>query len=96
MPTIKHIYDREGPGTQEAVAPEIQALRDLVDTGYRIPEWMLSLRPTLDKGYVVPDPMKWNRVRDILAIEFQKYLIEDTPAEEALARAERQIAKLYE
>jgi ABC-type glycerol-3-phosphate transport system substrate-binding protein len=100
MPTIKYIYDRETASLDAdsggLVPPEIRELRDLVDTSYRVPQWMLSLRPTLDKGYVVPDPLTWNRARDILAIEFQKYLTEDIPAEEALARAERQIDKLYE
>jgi hypothetical protein len=99
MPTIKHIYDREDldAATESggAVPPEIQGLRDLVDTSYRVPKWMLSLRPTLDKGYVVPDPLTWNRTRDIVATEFQKYLEEDISAEEALARAEFQIDQLY-
>jgi hypothetical protein len=57
---------------------------------------MLSLRPTLDKGYCVPDPITWNRVRDIVGIEFQKYLNEDVSAGEALARAKKQIDRLYE
>ncbi len=97
MPTIKYIYDRQRAAYQpEPVPPAIAELRALVDPSYRVPDWMLSLRPTLDLGYCVPDPLKWNRVRDIVGIEFQKYLDEDISAEEALARAERQIEKLYE
>jgi ABC-type glycerol-3-phosphate transport system substrate-binding protein len=97
MSTIRYIYDRQGPDYRPEPAPaEIEQLRSLVDRDYRVPQWMLSLRPTVDKGYCVPDPMRWNRVRDIMGIEFQKYLNEDISAEEALARAKRQIDKLYE
>jgi ABC-type glycerol-3-phosphate transport system substrate-binding protein len=101
MPTVKCIYDRHrpdaSPAASDAAPREIQALRDLVDPAYQVPGWMLTLRPTLDLGYVVPDPIRWNRVRDIVAIEFQKYLSDDDiAAEEALARAERQIDRLYQ
>lgn len=77
------------------VPPRIAALRALVDPSYRIPAWMLSLRPTVDKGYCIPDPLTWARVSDIMGVEFQKYLNEDIPASEALARAGRQIEELY-
>ncbi len=97
MSTIKHIYDHHTPGYDpEPVPPEIAELRALVDPSYRVPEWMVSLRPTLELGYCVPDPLRWNRVRDIVGIEFQKYLDEDISAEESLARARRQIEKLYQ
>ena len=97
MSPVKHIYDRQDQAIGSRPVPErIQGLRDLVDPTYRVPDWMLSLRPTVEKGYCVPDPLTWNRVRDIVGIEFQKYLSEDITAEEALARAERQIDKLYE
>ena len=56
---------------------------------------MLSLRPTVDKGYCIPDPLTWARVSDIMGVEFQKYLNEDIPAAEALGRAERQVEELY-
>jgi hypothetical protein len=97
MSTIKHIYDRQMTAYLPEPAPSaIAELRTLVDPSYRVPDWMLSLRPTLELGYCVPDPLRWNRVRDIVGIEFQKYLDEDISAEDALARAERQIDKLYE
>ena len=97
MSPIKHIYDRQGEAVaSEPLPPRIRELRDLVDPTYRVPDWMLSLRPTVDRGYCVPDPLTWNRVRDIVGIEFQKYINEDVSAQEALARAERQIDKLYE
>jgi ABC-type glycerol-3-phosphate transport system substrate-binding protein len=50
----------------------------------------------VDKGYCIPDPLTWQRVADIVGIEFQKYLTEDISAEDALARAKRQIDRLYE
>ncbi|UCC68166.1 MAG: hypothetical protein JSV79_13835, partial [Armatimonadota bacterium] len=97
MSTIKHIYDRQTAGApQQPAAPEIEELRELVAPAYRVPDWMMSLRPTVDKGYCVPDPLTWYRVSDIVGIEFQKYLSEDIPAEEALGRAKRQIDRLYE
>lgn len=96
MSPIRYIYDRQHPEYRPEPVPDaIRELRALVDPEYRIPDWMLSLRPTLDQGYCVPDPLTWNRVRDILAIEFQRYLSEDVPAEDALARAQRQMDKLY-
>jgi len=96
MPTIKYIYDRQHPDYRPQPAPpQIEGLRELVAPDYRLPDWMMSLRPTLDKGYCVPDPIRWNRVRDIVGIEFQKYLSEDISAEEALRGAQRQIDKLY-
>jgi ABC-type glycerol-3-phosphate transport system substrate-binding protein len=97
MSTIKWIYDRQDPHrASRPAAARIQALRDLVDPRYRVPEWMMTLRPTVDLGYCVPDPIRWTRVSDILGIEFQKYLSENISAEEALARAKRQIDKLYQ
>jgi ABC-type glycerol-3-phosphate transport system substrate-binding protein len=66
-----------------------------VDPKYRLPEWMLALRPTVDKGYCIPDPLTWQRVSDIVGIEFQKYLNEDITAEEALGRARKQVEELY-
>lgn len=78
------------------VPPSIARLRSLVDPTYRLPEWMLALRPTVDKGYCIPDPLTWQRVADIVGVEFQKYLNEDTPATEALAGAKRQIDQVYE
>jgi len=97
MATIKYIYDRQQPESAPGVAPpEIEGLRKLVDPSHQVPDWMMSLRPTVDKGYCVPDPLTWYRVSDIVGIEFQKYLSEDVSAEEALARAKRQIDKLYE
>ena len=97
MSTIKYIYDRQDPDSRPNPAPPaIEELRKLVEPSYRVPGWMLSLRPTVDLGYCVPDPITWNRVRDIVGIEFQKYLSEDITAEEALARAKRQIDKLYQ
>jgi len=96
MSPIRCIYDRQAPDYQPRPAPaEIEELRSLVDPAYRVPEWMMSLRATVDKGYCAPDPLTWNRVRDIVGIEFQKYLTEDISAEQALARAKRQIDKLY-
>ena len=97
MAVVHHIYDRQLPEYKRPAAPpEIQALRDLIDPTYRVPDWMVSLRPTVDRGYCIPDPLTWQRVADIVGIEFQKYLAEDIPAEEALARAKRQIDRLYE
>ncbi len=97
MPVIGHIYDRQDPERQSRpVAPEIAALRDLVDTEYRLPDWMMTLRPTIDLGYCVPDPLTWQRVTSIVGVEFQKYLAEDVTAAEALSRAQRQIHELYE
>jgi ABC-type glycerol-3-phosphate transport system substrate-binding protein len=97
MPVIKHIYDRQVAQHEPlTAAPEIEALRNLVDEQERLPDWMLSLRPTVDLGYCVPDPLTWQRVTSIVGIEFQKYLAEDIAAEDALARARRQIDRLYE
>jgi hypothetical protein len=97
MLVIDYPYARQRPGYHpDRVAPEIAKLRALVDPKYRIPDWMLSLRPTVDKGYCIPDPLTWQRVADIVGIEFQKYLNEDLPATEALARAKRQIDAVYE
>lgn len=96
MPTITWIYDRQAASQRpRPVSPEIARLRALVDPDYRVPDWMLTLRPTVDKGYCIPDPLTWQRVADILGTEFQKYLTEDIPAREALARAKRQIDALY-
>jgi hypothetical protein len=50
----------------------------------------------VDLGYCVPDPSTWQRVSEIVGIEFQKFLHEDVSAEEALGRAQRQIDRLYE
>jgi len=97
MPTIKYIYDRQAADHRSgALPPEIGALRSLVAPDYRVADWMMSLRPTVDLGYCIPDPLNWQRVADIVGTEFQKYLSEDIPAEEALARAQRQIDELYE
>jgi ABC-type glycerol-3-phosphate transport system substrate-binding protein len=97
MITVNYPYLRQEPGFRpNAVLPKIQALRRLVDPNYRLPAWMLSLRPTVDKGYCIPDPLTWARVSDIVGVEFQKYLNEDIPAAEALVRAKRQIDKLYQ
>ena len=97
MPVIDYPYARQQPGYQpDRVSPEIASLRALVEPAYRVPAWMLSLRPTVDKGYCIPDPLTWQRVADIVGIEFQKYLTEDISAEDALARAKRQIDRLYE
>jgi ABC-type glycerol-3-phosphate transport system substrate-binding protein len=97
MIVIDYPYARQRPGYHpDHVAPEIAKLRALVDPKYRIPDWMLSLRPTVDKGYCIPDPLTWQRVADIVGIEFQKYLNEDIPATEALARARRQIDAVYQ
>jgi len=79
-----------------SVPPSIAKLRSLVDPSYRLPDWMLALRPTVDKGYCIPDPLTWQRVADIVGVEFQKYLNEDIPATEALARAKRQIDAVYQ
>jgi multiple sugar transport system substrate-binding protein len=96
MIVINYPYQRQRPGYQPAPVPkEIAALRSLVDPKYRLPAWMLDLRPTVDKGYCIPDPLTWQRVSDIAGIEFQKYLNEDIPAEEALGRAKRQVEELY-
>jgi ABC-type glycerol-3-phosphate transport system substrate-binding protein len=96
MCTIRHIYDRQAAGFRaRPVKPEIEALRALVDPRYRVPAWMMSLRPTVDKGYCIPDPLTWQRVADIVGTEFQRYLSQDISAEEALARARRQIDELY-
>jgi ABC-type glycerol-3-phosphate transport system substrate-binding protein len=97
MSPIKHIYDQHRPGYgQEVVPASIQRLRDLVDADFRVPAWMIPLRPTVERGYVIPDPLTWQRVSDIMGVEFQKYLREEIPAEEALGRAKRQIDALYE
>ena len=96
MIVINYPYDRQRSDYHPAEAPkEIAALRSLVDAKYRLPEWMLALRPTVDKGYCIPDPLTWQRVSDIVGIEFQKYLNEDITAEEALGRAKRQMEELY-
>jgi ABC-type glycerol-3-phosphate transport system substrate-binding protein len=97
MLVIGYPYARQRPDYQpDRVSPEIASLRALVEPTYRVPAWMLSLRPTVDKGYCIPDPLTWQRVADIVGIEFQKYLAEDISAEDALARAKRQIDRLYE
>jgi len=100
MIVIHHPYERSvgraypRPPTGP-VPPRLAALRALVDPTYRVPAWMESLRPTVDKGYCIPDPLTWARVSDIMGVEFQKYLNEDIPASEALARAGRQMEELY-
>jgi ABC-type glycerol-3-phosphate transport system substrate-binding protein len=97
MATIKYIYDRQDPDWRPRPVPaRIAGLRKLVDPEYRAPEWMMSLSPTVERGYCIPDPLTWQRVSDIMGIEFQKYLTEEIPAQEALARAKRQIDRLYE
>ncbi len=97
MPVIGHIYDRQDPEREpRSVAPAIAALRGLVDAEYRLPDWMMTLRPTVDLGYCVPDPLTWQRVTSIVGVEFQKYLAEDVTAAEALSRAQRQIDELHE
>jgi ABC-type glycerol-3-phosphate transport system substrate-binding protein len=100
MIVIDYPYARQRPGYQPVGRPppvpkDIATLRALVDPRYRIPAWMESLRPTVDKGYCIPDPLTWQRVADIVGIEFQRYLNEDISAEQALARAARQIELLY-
>jgi hypothetical protein len=96
MPVIKYLYTRQAPEYRPQSVPErIAKLRELVDPKYRAPKWMLALRPTVDKGYCIPDPLTWQRVSDIVGVEFQKYLNEDVSAEEALGRAKRQIDELY-
>jgi ABC-type glycerol-3-phosphate transport system substrate-binding protein len=80
--------------TARVPAP-IAELRSLIDPNYHVPQWMIALRPTVDKGYCIPDPLNWQRVADIVGVEFQKYLNEDIPASEALGRAKRQIDALY-
>ena len=94
MVVINYPYDRQ-EGKAQAAPPRLAALRALVDPKYRLPKWMLSLRPTVDKGYCIPDPLTWQRVADIVGIEFQKYLNEDITAEVALGRAKSQIEELY-
>ena len=97
MSTIRYLYDRQDPNYRPGEEPpQIQALHALVDPSYRAPDWMVSLRPTVDLGYCVPDPATWPRVSEIVGIEFQKFLHEDISAEEALGRAQRQIDRLYE
>ncbi len=95
MIVINYPYQRQQPGGAPPAAPEIAQLRALVDPHYRVPAWMLALRPTVDKGYCIPDPLNWSRVADIVGIEFQKYLNEDIGAEVALGRAKGQIDALY-
>jgi len=96
MMVIHDPYRRRDPDYRpEDAPPEIASLRALTDASFQIPEWMEALRPTVDKGYCIPDPLNWTRVSDIVGIEFQKYLNEDIPASEALARAKRQIDVLY-
>ncbi len=56
---------------------------------------MLALRPTVDKGYCIPDPLTWTRVADIVGIEYQKYINEDISAKDSLTRAKRQMEALY-
>ena len=80
--------------TARVPAP-IAKLRSLVDPKYHVPQWMIALRPTVDKGYCIPDPLNWQRVADIVGVEFQKYLNEDIPASEALGRVKRQMEELY-
>ncbi len=97
MIVIKYPYQRQQPGYRPPALPRsIASLRTLVDPGYRLPAWMQSLRPTVDKGYCIPDPLTWQRVADIVGVEFQKYLNEDISAKDALARAKRQMDRLYE
>ena len=96
MIVINYPYARQLPGYRPPSVPkDIASLRSLVDPKYRLPEWMLALRPTVDKGYCIPDPLTWQRVSDIVGIEFQKYLNEDITAGEALGRAKRQMEELY-
>ena len=97
MPVIRHLYERqERDRKPRRVAPEIEALHDLVDPSYRLPDWVMLLRPAVDPGYCVPDPLTWQRVADIVGIEFQRYLTEEISAEEALLRARKQIDPLYQ
>jgi ABC-type glycerol-3-phosphate transport system substrate-binding protein len=97
MIVIDYPYTRQRSGYRpDHVSKQIASLRALVDPAYRLPAWMESLRPTVDKGYCIPDPLTWQRVADIVGVEFQKYLNEDIPATEALARAKRQIDAVYE
>jgi multiple sugar transport system substrate-binding protein len=54
---------------------------------------IVELEPALRQGYAYPDPVNWGQVAEILVVEFQKYLVGQTPsAEEALAAARRRIA----
>jgi len=93
MVVINYPYDRQ-EGRGRPAAPAIQHLRSLVPP-YEVPAWMLALRPTVDKGYCIPDPLTWSRVADIVGIQYQKYINEDIPAKEALTRAKRQMEALY-
>ncbi len=94
MVVINYPYDRQ-QGHVAPASPVIRKLRDLVPP-YQVPAWMLALRPTVDKGYCIPDPLTWSRVADIVGIEYQKYINENTSAKDALARAQRQIDALYQ
>ena len=62
-----------------------------------IPKWMRDLLPGLDEGYTTPDAISSFRIFELVAIEFQKFLEDDSiTAEQALAAARERLVKVYE
>ena len=87
-----------GPGGQLTGGGKMPANSDIYALPGMRPE-IVELGKSLDKGYSYPDPVNWAQVADILVVEFQKFLDDETDrltAEQALdAAAERIRQEVY-
>jgi hypothetical protein len=106
MPPVADFYDNGFEANphwlaalrSRAGSPAPAWLQDVIAayTDAGIPQWMVDLKPTLQKGYGFPDPMMWPKVRLALAIEFQRYLdgVHKRPAD-ALAALRKTVDDFY-
>jgi len=77
---------------------KMPATKEMYERKEQSPE-IVELGKALDRGYSYPDPVNWEQVADILVVEFQKYLDDETDRltpEQALASAKARIqAEVY-
>jgi len=107
MPPVSNVYEYgfdKSPAwlqkLQERFARSKPEWLEAVEKVYaqaKLPQWMIDLRPALEKGYSFPDKLMWPKVNHELAIEFQRYLdgIHATPAD-ALAALKKSVDAMYE
>ena len=94
------VWCAERAGHQQRFAGDNPEWLAVVEEAYahaELPQWMIDLRPALEKGYSFPDKLMWPKVNHELAIEFQRYLdgIHATPAG-ALAALKKSVDAMYE